>query len=59
MNDTDALLRGGLTIVLIIAFLGTWAWAWSKKRKKDFEEASRLPLEEDPAPPSTADGHKE
>ena len=59
MNDPDTVLRGVLTVVLIVAFLGTWAWAWSKKRKKDFEEASRLPLEEDPVPPSSDDGNKE
>ena len=47
MNDSDVLLRGALTVVLIIAFLGTWAWAWSKKRKPEFDAASRLPLEED------------
>ena len=41
------LLRGAALILLIIAFLGIWAWAWSKKRKPEFDAASRLPLEED------------
>jgi cytochrome c oxidase cbb3-type subunit 4 len=41
------LARGAVLILLIIAFLGIWAWAWSKKRKPEFDAASRLPLEED------------
>jgi cytochrome c oxidase cbb3-type subunit 4 len=41
------LVRGAVLILLIIAFLGIWAWAWSKKRKPEFDAASRLPLEED------------
>jgi cytochrome c oxidase cbb3-type subunit 4 len=30
----------------MLAFVGVVIWAWSSKRKKDFEEASRLPLDE-------------
>ncbi|MGW8368631.1 MAG: cbb3-type cytochrome oxidase subunit 3 [Gammaproteobacteria bacterium] len=45
------ILRGLLTLVLMLAFLGIAFWAYSKKRKKDFEEAARLPLEEDGAGP--------
>jgi cytochrome c oxidase cbb3-type subunit 4 len=41
------LARGAVLILLIIAFIGIWAWAWSKKRKPEFDAASRLPLEED------------
>ena len=40
-------VRGLLTLVLMIAFVGVVIWAWSSKRKKDFEEAARLPLEDD------------
>lgn len=43
-------IRTILLLVLFVAFIGVWIWAWSKKRKSAFEEASRLPLEED-------DGH--
>jgi cytochrome c oxidase cbb3-type subunit 4 len=39
--------RGLLTLVLMIAFVGVVIWAWSGKRKADFEEAARLPLEDD------------
>jgi cytochrome c oxidase cbb3-type subunit 4 len=30
----------------MLAFVGVVIWAWSSKRKTDFEEASRLPLDE-------------
>jgi cytochrome c oxidase cbb3-type subunit 4 len=35
------------TLLLLLAFLGIVAWAFSKKRRKQFEEAGRIPLEED------------
>ena len=40
-------IRGALTIILIIAFLGLVAWAWSSKRTETFDKLSRMPLEED------------
>ena len=43
-------IRGIVLIALFTAFIGMWIWAWSKKRKTDFDEASRLPLEEDQEP---------
>jgi cytochrome c oxidase cbb3-type subunit 4 len=39
------------TVVLLVAFVLIVAWAWSRRRKKAFDEASRIPLEEDEAPP--------
>lgn len=47
--DTNNLLRGLILIALLFAFLGMVAWAWSKKRKEDFEEMGRLPLDDDDA----------
>jgi cytochrome c oxidase cbb3-type subunit 4 len=40
-------IRGLITAVLILVFLGIVAWAWSARRKSDFDAAARLPLEED------------
>lgn len=40
-------LRGLSTLLLMLTFIGVVAWAWSGKRKKDFDEAARLPLDED------------
>ncbi len=40
-------LRGLLTAVLLVAFIGLCFWAWSGRRKADFEASALLPLEED------------
>ncbi|MCG7600700.1 cbb3-type cytochrome c oxidase subunit 3 [Halomonas sp. McH1-25] len=39
--------RGITTLLIMIAFLGVVFWAYSKRRKKDFDEASRLPFADD------------
>lgn len=39
-------LRGLITLILLIAFLGIVAYAWSKKNKARFEEAAQIPLNE-------------
>lgn len=44
MRDT---LLGLWTLAAFIVFLGIFAWAWSRRRSKDFDEAARLPLEDD------------
>jgi len=40
-------ISGIVTAVLLVCFVGGWIWAWSPKRKREFEDAARLPLEED------------
>jgi cytochrome c oxidase cbb3-type subunit 4 len=40
-------LRGILTGILIVLFTGIVIWAWSSARRKAFDAAARLPLEED------------
>jgi cytochrome c oxidase cbb3-type subunit 4 len=40
-------IRGILTAIIFLAFIGIWVWAWSKRRKSDFEASAALPLEED------------
>ncbi|MDH3280635.1 MAG: cbb3-type cytochrome c oxidase subunit 3 [Gammaproteobacteria bacterium] len=35
------------TLILFVTFLAIIIWAWSGKRKKRFDEAARLPLEDD------------
>ena len=39
--------RGVFTAIMLLLFVGLVIWAWSSKRKKDFEAAAQLPLEED------------
>jgi cytochrome c oxidase cbb3-type subunit 4 len=40
-------LFGLWTLLVLIVFLAIVVWAFSKKRRKRFEEAARIPLEED------------
>jgi len=35
------------TVLAFLAFIGIVAWVWSGKRKNAFDEASRLPLDDD------------
>ena len=41
------MLSGIVTSLLLLVFVAGWAWAWSPRRRRDFEEAARLPLEDD------------
>ena len=47
MEIVAGLLRGVMAGVLLAMFIGLWIWAFAGKRRKSFESASRLPLEED------------
>ena len=40
------MISGIITTILLLLFIGGWVWAWSPKRKADFDEASKQPLEE-------------
>ncbi len=40
-------LRSITTVAALVAFLGIVWWAWSKNRRADFDEAARLPFEQD------------
>jgi cytochrome c oxidase cbb3-type subunit 4 len=42
------LIQSIWTIVVMITFLGIVVWAFSSKRKAAFDEAARLPFEDDP-----------
>ncbi|PKH56374.1 CcoQ/FixQ family Cbb3-type cytochrome c oxidase assembly chaperone [Shewanella sp. Choline-02u-19] len=35
-------LRGIITIVVMVTFIGIFAWAYSSRRKKQFDEAANL-----------------
>lgn len=41
------LMRALWTAVLFAVFVGIVWWAWSGRRKTAFEEAARLPLDDD------------
>jgi len=40
-------LQGLATLTALLAFVGVTAWAWSRRRKENFDDAARMPLEED------------
>lgn len=39
--------HGLWTALLLVIFIGIVVWAWSGKRKSAFDEAARIPLEDD------------
>ena len=44
----DSGLLNSLSLVaMFVAFIAIVAWAWSKRRRASFDEAARIPLEED------------
>lgn len=46
-------VRGLITATLLVLFIGLWFFIWSKKRNKEYEAASQLPLEDGSHPPPT------
>jgi cytochrome c oxidase cbb3-type subunit 4 len=40
-------LRSLVTVVSLVCFIGIVLWAWSKRNAADFEQAARLPFEQD------------
>ena len=42
-------LRGLLTLLLLVSFIGLWVWAWSRKRIPAFTEAANLPFADEAA----------
>jgi cytochrome c oxidase cbb3-type subunit 4 len=41
-------VRGLVTLVVMLAFIGLVAWAYSKRRKADFDEMAQMPFRENP-----------
>jgi len=40
-------LQGVATVLALLAFVGVVWWAWSGRQKQKFDQAARMPLEED------------
>jgi cytochrome c oxidase cbb3-type subunit 4 len=47
------MVYGIVTLLLMLIFIGGWIWAWSPRRKKAFDEAARLALDDADAAPGT------
>lgn len=45
-------IRSWHTVLMFAVFIGIVLWAWSGKRRKDFEDAANLPLNEPEQPRS-------
>jgi cytochrome c oxidase cbb3-type subunit 4 len=41
------IVRGVITLALLLLFIGYVAWAWSDRRKQSFDVMARLALDED------------
>jgi len=44
-------LRSAFTVLTVICFVGIVWWAFSSRRTQTYEEAARLPLDDDPPAP--------
>jgi cytochrome c oxidase cbb3-type subunit IV len=40
-------VRGMITLALLLLFVGLFIWAWSSRRKDLFDRMAQLPLEDD------------
>ena len=40
-------IRAAITVISFLVFVGICVWAWSSKRKRKFDEAARMPLDDD------------
>ncbi|MBZ0171644.1 MAG: cbb3-type cytochrome c oxidase subunit 3 [Phycisphaerales bacterium] len=41
------LIQGIWTIVVLVVFAAIVLWAWSGRRKREFDAAARIPLDDD------------
>ncbi|MGA3159032.1 MAG: CcoQ/FixQ family Cbb3-type cytochrome c oxidase assembly chaperone [Steroidobacteraceae bacterium] len=57
MNNAEGIISGVVTAVLIVLFAALIGWCWSGARRKAYDAAARLPLEEDQHS-SESYGHK-
>ena len=51
MNPIWGHVAGGFIVVMMLTFIGIWIWAWLPRHKRTFGRLSRLPMEDDDAPP--------
>lgn len=43
----DVILQSVWTVVAFVFFVGVVFWAWSGRRKKDFDDAARMALDDE------------
>jgi len=42
------MVSGLVTLLLMLVFIAVWAWAWQPRKRKDFDEAARLAVDDEP-----------
>lgn len=50
------MISGIVTALLLASFVGITVWAYSARNRARFEDASRLPLSDEPAPAACQHG---
>jgi cytochrome c oxidase cbb3-type subunit 4 len=48
------ILRGLITLALLLLFIALVVWAWSDRRKKTFDAMARMALDDDAPGPKSA-----
>lgn len=43
------MISGAVTLTAFVSFIGISVWAWSRRNRARFEEAARLPLDDENA----------
>ena len=43
----DIILESAWTVIAFVFFVGVVFWAWSGRRKKDFDDAARMALDDE------------
>lgn len=46
-EETLGILRGITTLLAMLGFIGVCLWAYSRRQQRRFDEAARLPLEDE------------
>ena len=47
------IVRGLITLSILVLFVGIWAWSWGRNRHTEFDAAAKLPLGDDRSPPGS------
>jgi cytochrome c oxidase cbb3-type subunit 4 len=55
-EEVEQMISGIVTAILLVVFVGGWVWAWSPRRRREFEEAALLPLDESNLDEKRVDG---
>lgn len=52
------MISGAVTLTAFVSFIGISVWAWSRRNRARFEEAARLPLDDEDSGASCKEGRR-